>query len=99
MSLGSIESWAWRRHGEETQRAREELNPLDRLEAEGQAKAFQEASKYIDRIRQARGENASHDPGRRPLEACRIALVALRDEASPAIAERVLEKAIEEATK
>lgn len=55
VSLGRVESWAWRRHGEETLRAREELNPLDRLEAEGQARAFQEVSKYIDAVRAARG--------------------------------------------
>ena len=55
-ALGRIGAWAWRRHGEEFGVARDAENPLDRLKHEGEANAFQEVSKYIDTVRQARDE-------------------------------------------
>jgi hypothetical protein len=51
--VSSIASWAWRRHGEEVKRASEEQNPLDRIDALGQAQAFQEVVKYLEVIEQA----------------------------------------------
>lgn len=56
-ALGRIGAWTWKRHGEETGLAAKHPNPLDRLKHEGQAKAFQEVSKYIDTVRQAREES------------------------------------------
>jgi len=55
--LGSLRLWTWRRHGEETIRAREEANPLNRIEAQGQAAAFEEMAKYLDVVQQAREEH------------------------------------------
>jgi hypothetical protein len=54
-ALGRLDTWLWRRHGEETLRAREEENPLDRIEAEGEAKAFEEACKYVQAGRERGG--------------------------------------------
>ena len=53
-ALGRISAWAWRRHGEETEHYRDDLNLLDRLKHEGMADAFKEVDKYIRIVRESR---------------------------------------------